>query len=91
MSASMTVKEKTKKTSDVIKTCHRPAREPYPRLARQAASIGFDGSTWQREARKMPGKDRQARGENLQRVERYVGHSVCHSGHIQPQISMKYQ
>lgn len=41
MSASMTVNEKAKKTSDVTKTCHRPARQPYPRLARQAASIGF--------------------------------------------------
>jgi hypothetical protein len=63
MSASMTVNEKAKKTSDVTKTYHRPARELYPRLVRQAASIDFDGSTWQRKARKMLEQDGQARAE----------------------------
>lgn len=72
MSASMTVKEKTTKTSDVTKTCHRPARKPYPRFARQATSIGFGGSMAERCLRKTgklgrrePAKGRAILGSTL--------------------------
>jgi len=84
MSASMTVNEEVRRTSDVTKTCHRPAREPYPRLARQAASIGFDGSTWQRKAGNMLEKNGQTRAERTCKGP----HSIHRSGHIPPQISM---